>query len=99
MDRDMVMKKYPRLTAHVICESLGYATPELAAVIVAKAKLGEPCYCEWLYSCYNSNARMAVHDAIRRRRFHKGPMAEYRQAIRIVRSAIGGNSPEFASWF
>lgn len=99
MERDKAMKKYPRLTAHVICESLGYATPELAAIIVAKAKLGEPCYCEWLYSCYDSDARKAVRDAIRHRRHHKGPMAEYQLAIRIVRAAINGNSPEFASWF
>ena len=27
-----VMKKYPRITAHIIAESLGYATPSCAAV-------------------------------------------------------------------
>lgn len=27
------MKKYPRITAHIISESLGYATPTTAAIV------------------------------------------------------------------
>ena len=35
------MKRWPRLCAHIICESVGYATPALAARIVMDAKGGE----------------------------------------------------------
>lgn len=102
--RDMtlreVMKRYPCLTAHIIAESLGYATPSMAACILRDAKLRERNYCEWIHACYNGNALEAVRDAIKNRHRHKGFMCDYRLAKKIVDRAVEtGEEPIFASWF
>ena len=47
MDRDLCMAKYPRLVAHMICQSLGYFTPKSAANAVSHYKANEPFACEW----------------------------------------------------
>jgi hypothetical protein len=86
--------------AHVIAESLGYATPDLAAKIVADANLNQPNYCEWIASCYGSDPRKAVRNAIARRHRHHGYMASYPQALELVRQySETGEQPLFASWF
>jgi len=100
MTRTEVLRRYPRVVAHVIAESLGYATPDLAAKIVADAIQGQPNYCEWIASCYGGEPRKAVRDAIVRRHRHQGYMASYRQALELVRQyAATGEQPLFASWF
>ena len=94
------MKRYPRITAHIIAESLGYATPSRAASILRDAREGRKNYCEWIYSCYGGDPLPAVKNAIRNRHYHKGYMAEYRLAYALVRRAIETDEePEFASWF
>ena len=94
------MKRYPRLTAHVIAESLGYATPSCAARIVKDAREGRKNYCEWIYSCYGADPLPAVRNAIRNRNYHEGFMAEYKLALALVRRALNtGDEPDFASWF
>jgi len=100
MTRAEVLHRYPRVVAHVIAESLGYATPSLAARIVADAKDGRPNYCEWIASCYGGDPRAAVKSAVARRHRHQGYMAEYRQALALVQHATEtGEEPLFASWF
>lgn len=95
-----VLRRYSRVVAHVIAESLGYATPSLAARIVADARDGRPNYCEWIASCYGGDPCGAVRDAIARRHRHQGYMASYRQAFELVRHhAETGEQPLFASWF
>ena len=99
MTRQEAIRRYPRIVAHVICHSLGYATPTLAADIVAKARNRGPQYCEWIYCCYKADPRPAVTDAIRNRHGHRGYMAEYGQAKALVRDALAaGREPIFASW-
>ncbi|HTF57428.1 MAG TPA: hypothetical protein VK661_09370 [Planctomycetota bacterium] len=99
-DRQEVLRRWPRITAHVIAESLGYAAPGLAAKIVADAACGRPNYCEWIDCCYRGNAPEAVRSAIRHRHRHHGPMAEFRQALALVRHcAQTGEELLFASWF
>jgi hypothetical protein len=94
------MKKYPRITAHIIAESLGYATPSCAAGILRDAIEGKENYCEWIYSCYGKDPKKAVRDAIKRRHYHEGFMAEYKTALALVKRAIEtGEEPLFASWF
>jgi hypothetical protein len=94
------MKRYPRLTAHVIAESLGYASPSCAARILKDAREGRKNYCEWIYSCYGGDPLSAVKNVIRNKNYHKGFMAEYRLALALVRSAIEtGDEPIFGSWF
>jgi len=95
-----IMKRYPRITAHIIAESLGYATPTTAALILRDAKYRQENWCEWIYSCYNRDPLGAVQDAIRNRHHHKGYMAEYRLARALVGRAIEtGEEPLLASWF
>ena len=95
-----IIKKYPRIAAHIICESLGYATPLYAALILKDAKEGKENWCEWIYSCYNMNPRKAVQDAIKHRHTHEGFMSDYRHALALVKHAIdSGEEPLFASWF
>lgn len=98
--REDWVRAYPRIIAHIICESLGYATPDVAAVILADAHYGQPNWCEWIHACYGTKAVEAVKDAIRRRHQHKGYMAEYENAVIIVRRQLEMNrKPELASWF
>ncbi len=94
------LRCYPRICAHVIAESLGYATPTLAAKILKDAKEGHENWCEWIASCYRCDPRPAVERAIRNRHHHQGYMASYRQALQIIRRQIdSGDEPMFASWF
>jgi uncharacterized protein (DUF433 family) len=95
-----VMKRYPLITAHIISESLGYATPTCAARILKDARAGRKNYCEWIDACYNRNPLRAVQDAIRFRHKHSGYMAEFKDAKALVeRSIKDGEEPELASWF
>jgi hypothetical protein len=95
-----VMRRYPRISAHIIAESLGYATPTRAALILRDAKHRQQNWCEWIYSCYQCDALRAVQDAIRNRHSHRGYMAEYAQARALVERALrSGDEPVFASWF
>ena len=100
MSEKEVMRRYPRITAHIIAESLGYATPSRAARILKDAIEGRENYCEWIYSCYGGDPRLAVENAIRNRHYHRGFMRDYRLAKRLVERAIDtGEEPLFASWF
>ena len=73
--REEVLQRYPRICAHIICESLGYATPSTAGSILLAVINKEPHYCEWIMSCYGCDPVLPVKNAIRRRRLHKGYMA------------------------
>lgn len=106
-----VMKKYPRIVAHLIAESLGYFTPKSAAIAIIKAKNNEPFFCEWYTDCAGrygdmwdkENVRRVTKEileqAIKYRHVHKGYMSDYKTAKQIVDKAIKGNEPTFASWF
>jgi hypothetical protein len=103
--RDEALRRWPRIVAHVICRSLGYATPTLAAKIVAAFKNGELCYCEWLGACYQPaySPDAAVREAIRFRHHHRGYMAHYPDALHLVVLELAGQLTDplhkFASWF
>ncbi len=100
MTAEEVMRRWPRLTAHIIAESLGYATPSCATCIIRDAKEGRENWCEWVATCFQGNAREVVRHAITNRHTHKGYMTSYAQALEIVRETIkGGTEPLFASWF
>lgn len=94
------MEKYPRITAHIIAESLGYATPSCAARILKDTREGRENYCEWIYSCYGRDPLKAVRDSIKRRHFHKEFMSDYKRAYALVRQAIDeGIEPLLGGWF
>ena len=106
-----VMKRYPRITAHLIAESLGYFTPRTAAMAIIKAKNNGPYFCEWYTDCARRYGDMwdaenvkrvtkeILAQAIKLRHVHKGYMSDYKQARKIVDEAIRGNEPTLASWF
>ena len=94
------LARYPRICAHIIADSLGYATPVLAAKILRDAKENSTNFCEWILSCYNGKPRLAVERAIRNRHHHTGYMASYKQALQIIHHELDtGEGPMLASWF
>lgn len=94
------MLRYPRTTSHIIAESLGYATPTTAARIGLDGLYQRPNYCEWMASCYRGDASAVLENSIKRRHGHKGYMAEYKLAKKLVDIALEkGEEPIFASWF
>lgn len=42
-----IMLKYPRLVAHLICQSLGYFCPRSAANAIHHYRDAQPFWCEW----------------------------------------------------
>ena len=95
-----VMRRYPRITAHIIAESLGYATPTAAAIIGLDGMNRRKNYCEWVGSCYGGDAYRVLERSIRNRHYHNGFMAEYKLAKKLVDHALEtGEEPLFASWF
>jgi hypothetical protein len=60
------LRRWPRVVAHLICESLGYFTPEAAAMAVARHLNGQPHHCEYYSHC----AAAQVYE----------PMREYTEA-------------------
>ncbi len=98
--REEFLRRYPRICAHIIAESLGYATPGVAASILKDAHEGNENWCEWIYSCYERDPHRALRDSIRNRHAHEGYMASYPLALSIVRRQLDtGERPTFASWF
>jgi len=98
---EQCLQRYPRIVGHIICDSLGYAMPLVAARILANAMNGEENWCEWIYSCYGRDPRKAVRSAIERRQHHSGYMAEYFNAMVLIgRELEGIGDPNaFAAWF
>ena len=100
MTRDDIMRKFPNVVAHLICESLGYATPTHAAYILQRAIVGDPDYCEWIDACWRNDPTGPVRAAIRGRHHHRGYMAHYPNARALVQHYLDENrEPVFASWF
>ena len=103
---DDIIGRYPALTAHMICESLGYFTPRAAANAILQHQRGEPHYCEWYIDAAGWSGeelvkfgRKTVERAFRRRRGHRGYMAEYARARALVEQERKGKTPiMFSSW-
>ena len=95
------MRRYPRITAHIISESLGYATPSTAARIGLDGLHGRENCCEWVYSCYGRDARKVLQTSIQRRHRHEGYMSWYKEgALPLVKEAIEEKKePLLGSWF
>ncbi len=97
-------KQYRRILSHLICESLGYLTPESAKRWIEEYKSGDEFYCEWVIEMLSRGAlnptKSVLEMAIKNRHYHHGCMNDYRRARRLVdRYYDQGVSPQFASWF
>jgi len=115
LTRDDVLHRYPRLVAHMICESLGYFSPLCAANALAFCISKQPFSCEWyghICHCrgkgYYDQAEMlkigadVVQSAFEQRHRHKGCMADYEHALMLVmaeRNKRGCTDGMLASWF
>jgi len=115
LSRDQVLRRYPRLVAHMICESLGYFSPLAAANALAFYINGDYFNCEWYGHICHCRGRGyfdqdellkitadVVKWAIERRHSHKGPMAEYTFALDLVLAELrrsGCTTGMLASWF
>lgn len=112
MTQEEVLRRWPRLVAHMICESLGYFTPKKAALAIICYKRNEPYFCEWYSAMANARGadffdddtvreigRDVIKRAFERRHMHKGFMADYEHARAVVQAELAGNGPVFASWF
>jgi len=96
---DEILRKYPRVCAHIIAHSLGHSTPTGAASILKYATMGVKGGCEWVSHCYLGNNLKCLQHTIRWRHSHKGYMASYKDALYLVRGKIKTSSePVFASW-
>ncbi len=115
MTTDECIKRWPRLTAHMICTSLGYFTPEKAAAALSSYKSNKPFFCEW-YShlgqfrndrgdLFDQDSVLSVgKDVIREtfalRHSHEGYMRDYGRAKAYVDEYNKTRrQPELASWF
>jgi hypothetical protein len=101
------LRRWPRLTAHLIAESLGYFTPEGAASALPLFKRDQENWCEWFLHMAALKrkpilqvAAETIRRAICQRRYHRGYMGSYEFALKIVRQRIAtGRGPMFTSWF
>ena len=105
---DEVLNRYPRLTGHLICESLGYFTPRSSANAILHYIQGRGFACEYyahMARCYEDKMLIKIglneiERTIRNRHHHTGYMANYLQAKAMVKKVRdGGPDPKFASWF
>ena len=87
---DEVLVRYPRLTAHLMCESLEYFSPLSAARAILDHIRQTTNACEWYLDMarYGNSLIQINRDTIGRafksRRFHKGYMAHYPDARKLV---------------
>ncbi len=51
------LERYPRICAHVIAESLGYAVPLVAATILKDAHNDNENWCEWIDACLQQESK------------------------------------------
>lgn len=104
IERDEALRRWPRVVAHVICESLGCLSPIGAAGVVSGAYTGywPEGGSEYMDHCHYGDCARALGNAVYGRRYHSGFMAEYRQARLLVAAEIKGNTDPvvlFGSWF
>jgi hypothetical protein len=101
-----VLRRWPRIVGHLICASLGYFTPRAAAAALLAHRNGEPFYCEWFDSLFGMDRQALIAGgaqvlkaAVADRHKHRGYMADYGTARRLVAAELEGRGPTLASWF
>ncbi len=101
------LRRWPRLTAHMIAESLGCFSPDGAANALLLFKRGQENWCEWYVHMASVGrkpilqvAAETLRRAVRGRGFHRSYMADYALALKIVQRRVAtGVGPIFGSWF
>lgn len=104
-----VIVKYPRLVAHLMCESLGYFCPLSAANAIAAYINNETFACEWYVHMAGGSReallevnKRTIKRAFENRHRHKGYMADMNYARQLVWRELeneGISHGMFAGWF
>ena len=101
-------KKYPRLIAHMIAESMGYYTVTRAISTVHGYQDNKPYYCEMHTHAAGGYDDEKVLEVVKRmpkiafknRHYHKGYMTSYLRAKAAVSQFIETDKQnDFAAWF
>ena len=101
-----ILNRFPILVAHLICESLGYFTPQAAANAILSHRQGFIHACEWYMHMAGRDrdplqvGRDVLNRAFKARRHHRGYMAHYPQARALVEAVRTKQTsgPVFSSW-
>lgn len=102
------VRRYPRLTAHLIAEGLGYFSVSAAARAIKAYKENVEFWCEWYIDIQERGGikdikeinKYIIQRAIANRHGHKGSMSSYKEAKRQVDAALQGKEvSEFGAWF
>lgn len=114
ISHEEILFRYPRLAAHLICESAGYLCPDGAAMAIKHHKAGTAFWCEWYQhmarredgeTSWDPAIKRVGEDvmaaAIRNRSRHQGYMAEIMNGYGVVARAVlhGCDPGMLASWF
>lgn len=98
-DPQEVLRRYPRLTAHLVCESLGYLTPGAAANAILSHIQKQGFACEWYLDMTRKDRSLIqvneniISMAFGQRHFHTGFMADHRSAQAMVENELNGGRP------
>ena len=105
MTQDEVLTRFPILTAHLICESLGYFSPKAAANAILAHAQGLGFACEWyVHMVGYGNARLVelgqqtIGKAYANRRYNHGYMRSYESARALIARELQGTEQKFGSW-
>ena len=97
--QEEVLRRYPQLTAHLMCESLGYFTPGSAANAVLSHIQKQGFACEWYLDMTRKDRSLVqvneniISRAFRYRHFHTGFMADHQSALALVEKERNGSQP------
>jgi len=97
---EQIMRRYPRITTHIICESHGNILPSAAAQILMDTRARRANLASPVTASLKRDPMLAVRDAIRRRHQHRRDMLNYETVQYVVSRAIQtGEEPFFFVWF
>src|SRR6266446_3607764 len=97
---EQIMRRYPRLIVHLICESHGNILPSAAAQILMDTRARRASVAPLVTASLQREPMLAVGDAIRHRHQHQRDMLNYETVQYVVSRAIQtGEEPFFFIWF
>ena len=95
-----IMRRYPRLIVHLICESHGNILPSAAAQILMDTRARRASVAPLVTVSLDGDPLLAVRRAIRHRNQHRRDILNYETIQYVVSRAIQtGEEPFFFIWF
>ena len=100
-NQDGILRHYPHLLAGMVAESIGYMTPDHAALALLRYKKNEPHHCEmyWAWNGFEQGRKLGpefdadllkinrefIASSCRNRQHHSTNMDSYQRALAIVK--------------